>query len=65
MRIYVSKIIKDAVANADNKGLNTESLKIEHATAYKSVEMDRIKPKGRAKTQNIELTNIEIVVREV
>ena len=42
---FVSNIIKDAVANAENKGLNTENLKIIHSTAYKSVELDRIKPK--------------------
>lgn len=61
----IIKLLQNAKANAEFKDLDTKKLKIEHATAYKAVTLDRIKAKGRAKTQNIELTNIEIVVKEV
>jgi large subunit ribosomal protein L22 len=58
-------VLNNASANAEYKGLDTDKLKIEHATAYKSVELERRKPKGSAIPHNIELTNVEIVVREL
>ena len=61
----VAGVVQNASANAEYKGLDTDKLKVEHATAYKSVELERRKPKGSAITHNIELTNIEIVVREL
>ena len=61
----VAAVLQNASANAEYKGLDADKLKIEHATAYKSVELERRKPKGSAIAHNIELTNIEIVVREL
>lgn len=70
----VSDILKSAKANAEQKGLNTERLKVVHATAYKALTLERIKPKGRGgrgmpfsvgMAHNIELADVEIVVREV
>lgn len=61
----VAAVIQNASANAEYKGLDTDKLKVTHATAYKSIELERRKPKGSAITHNIELTNIEIVVREL
>lgn len=61
----IAGIIQNAMVNAEYKGLDTEKLKIEHAAAYKSIELDRIRPKGRLRSSNIVLTNIEIVVKEV
>lgn len=58
-------VLQNASANAEYKGLDADKLKIKHATAYKSVELERRKPKGSAIAHNIELTNIEIVVREL
>jgi len=60
----IIKLIKNAKANAEFKNLDTTKLRIDHATAYKAMTLERIKPKGRAKTHNIELTNIEIVLKE-
>lgn len=70
----VSDILKNAKANAEQKGLNTERLKIIHATAFKALTLERTRPKGRGGRgmpfsrglmHNIELTNIEVIVREV
>ena len=61
----VRKLLENAKSNAENTGLDTEKLKIVHATAYKTTTAPRTKPKGRARPHNIELTNIEIVVKEV
>ena len=61
----IKALLENAKANAEFKDLNSDNLKIEHATASKSSTLERTKPKGRMKKQNIELTNIEIVVKEV
>ena len=61
----VARVLENAKANADHRGLDTEKLKVEHASAYKAMVLERGKPKGRWKAHNIELTDIEIVVKEV
>ena len=61
----VAEVLQNASANAEYKGLDADKLKVEHATAYRSIELERRKPKGSAITHNIELTNIEVVVREL
>ncbi len=61
----VSGVVKNARMNAEYRGMDPDKLKIIHATAYKGIELDRIKPKGRGRPHNIVLTNIEIVVKEV
>jgi large subunit ribosomal protein L22 len=60
----IIELIKNAKANAVHKGLNDEKLKIEHITAYKSTTWQRGKPKGKMKTHNIDLTNVEVILRE-
>ena len=61
----IIKLLENAKANAEFKDLDTKKLKIEHASAYHAITLDRTKPKGKAKTMNIELTNIEIILKEV
>ena len=60
----VIELLKNAKANASQKGLNDERLKIEHATANKALTLKRIRSRGKWMMHNIELTNIEIIVRE-
>jgi large subunit ribosomal protein L22 len=63
----VIELLKNAKANAGYKGLNDERLKIEHATANKALEFPRVKPKGgrgSPRPHNMELTNVEIILRE-
>ena len=60
----ISNVLVNARSNAEFKGYDAEKLKVDHATAFKVETVSRIKPKGRAKTHNLELTNIEIAVRE-
>ncbi len=63
----VVELLKNAKANAEHKGLNDERLKIEHATANKALEFPRVKPKGgrgSPRMHNMELTNVEIILRE-
>lgn len=62
---HVQKVLQNAVANAENRGLSRERLKIVHAVGYKGVTLKRTKPKGRARPHNMDLTNIEIVVKQV
>ena len=71
---FVSKVLRNAQANAEQKGLDVEKLKIKHATAMKSITLERIRPKGRGGSSwpysrgmmaNIDLTNIEIILQEV
>lgn len=61
----VKKLVKSAVSNAESKGLDSKKLKIIHSTAYKTISLDRITSKGRSHPSKIDLTNIEIVVKEV
>ena len=61
----VKGVLENAKANAENKGLNIENTKIIHATTYKTMTLDRVRPKGEAHTHNITLATIEIVVKEV
>ncbi|MBI4214733.1 50S ribosomal protein L22 [archaeon] len=59
----VQKLLGSAVANAEFRGLNEEKLHVWHATAYKAAVVPRGKPRGRWKAHNIELTNIEMILR--
>ncbi len=70
----IKKILENAKNNAEQKGLDTEKLKIIHATAYKTITLERVKPKTGSRggfsytsgmMHNIELANVEIVVKEV
>ncbi|MEM4366529.1 MAG: 50S ribosomal protein L22 [Candidatus Anstonellales archaeon] len=59
----VLKVLKDAIANAESKGITGE-LEIVHASANKKNVFRRIQPKGRQIYSNYETARIEIVVRE-
>ncbi len=59
------KTLKNLKNNAEQKNLDPEKMKIVHAAAYKGLEIPRVRPRGRTKASNIELTNIEVVAREV
>ncbi|HDI01770.1 MAG TPA: 50S ribosomal protein L22 [Candidatus Bathyarchaeota archaeon] len=63
----ILRLLKDAEANAEFKGLNTEKLKIIHAAAYPGMKIKKYFPRayGRS-TPNFEtLTHVEVVVEEV
>lgn len=60
----VLKVLKNAVANANTKGLLGE-LKVVHATANKQDIYPRIAPRGRWRRNNYVTARIEIVLREV
>lgn len=60
----ILKIVKNAVNNAEQKGMDAEKLKIVHAAAHKGPVYQRRASKGRMKTSNIETVHVEIIVRE-
>lgn len=59
----VKKVVENAEANAEGKGMDTEKLRIAHSSAYKGMKLQRIRPRGQAISHNIQLTNIEIIVK--
>ncbi len=61
----IRKVLENAKGNAEFKGLDEKKLRIVHANAYKTLTLGRTKPKGRAKPSRINLSNVEIVVREL
>ena len=60
------KLLQQAQANAENKGLDTENLQIIHAAAYPGMKVKRFTPRahGRASPKYDTLTHIEIVLAE-
>ncbi|MEM2281028.1 MAG: 50S ribosomal protein L22 [Candidatus Bathyarchaeia archaeon] len=62
----ILKILKNAEANAENKGLDTERLKIIHASAYPGMKIKRYMPRafGRATPKFETLTHVELVLEE-
>jgi large subunit ribosomal protein L22 len=63
---YVRLMLEEASANAENKNLNIEKLKIESMFATKGVTRQKIQPMGRigGKTRESKSTNIEVIVVE-
>jgi len=63
---HVLKVIEGAEANAENKGLDTERLRIIHASAYPGVKVKRFTPRaqGRATPKFQTLCHIEIALEE-
>ena len=59
----VLDVLKNAVANADSKGLG--DCKIVHVCANKQLVYGRLSPKGRRMRQNYETAFVEVVVREL
>jgi len=62
----VLRIIKAAEANAENKGLDVDRLRIMHAAAYPGIKLKRYTPRaqGRASPKYDITTHIEIVLDE-
>ncbi|MBC7112613.1 MAG: 50S ribosomal protein L22 [Candidatus Methanomethyliales bacterium] len=63
----ILKVLENAKANAENKGLDIESLRIRHACAQAAMKIRNYIPRafGRATPFFHPLTHIEIVVEEV
>ncbi|BAN89741.1 50S ribosomal protein L22 [Aeropyrum camini] len=64
---YMLKLLDNVEANAANKNLDIERLKIIHVAAHKGITLKRWMPRawGRATPRNRVHSHIEIVVREV
>jgi large subunit ribosomal protein L22 len=63
---HILKILTSAEANAENKGLDTDKLRIIHAAAYPGMKIKRFTPRahGRASPKYELLTHVEIVLDE-
>ncbi len=63
---HILKLIEGAEANAENKGLDVDRLRILHAAAYPGAKIKRFMPRahGRASPKYETLTHIEIVLEE-
>ena len=59
-------IIEAAQANAENKGLDVDRLRIMHAAAYQGIKLKRFTPRahGRASPKFDKTTHVEIVLEE-
>jgi large subunit ribosomal protein L22 len=62
----ILRVIEGAEANAEYKGLDTDRLRIIHASAYPGMKVKRYAPRahGRALPEFQTLTHIEIVLEE-
>ena len=63
---YILRIVEGAEANAEYKGLDTERLRIIHASASKGMKIKRymIRAQGRSTQKFKTLSHIEIVLEE-
>jgi large subunit ribosomal protein L22 len=59
-------VIEAAQANAENKGLDVDRLRIMHAAAYQGIKLKRYSPRahGRASPKYDTTTHVEIVLEE-
>lgn len=60
----IQKILRNAIGNAEQAGMDKEKLRIVHAAAQRGPTYARRKPKGRWKRHTIETTHVEIIVNE-
>lgn len=62
----VLKVLEGAEANAENKGLDTDRMRIIHASAYPGTKLKRFFPRahGRSSPKYETLTHIEIALEE-
>jgi len=60
------KLLEGAEANAENKGLDTDRLRVVHAAAYPGMKIKRFKPRaqGRSSPKIETLTHIELALEE-
>ncbi len=63
----ILKVLESAEGNAEFKGLDTEHLRIIHASAYPGMKIKRATPRafGRSSPKNRTLTHVEIVLEEI
>ena len=63
----VLKLLEGAEANAENKGLDMENLRIIHASAYPGMKIKRFIPRafGRSSPRNKSLSHVELVLEEM
>jgi large subunit ribosomal protein L22 len=63
---HILKVLEGAEANAENKGLDIDKLRIIHASTSQGMKMKRYKPRaqGRATPKFEILCHVEIVVEE-
>jgi len=62
----ILKVLTNAEANAENKGLDTDRLRIIHAAAYPGMKIKRFTPRahGRASPKYETMSHVEIVLGE-
>jgi len=62
----VLRVLQAAQANAENKGLDVDRLRIMHSAAYQGMKLKRYTPRahGRASPKYDILTHVEIVLEE-
>ena len=62
----ILKLLTSAEANAENKGLDTDRMRIIHAAAYPGMKIKRFRPRaqGRSSPKIETLTHIELVLEE-
>jgi len=62
----ILKVLEGAEANAENKGLDTERLRVMHASAYPGMKIKRFMPRahGRATPKIQTLCHIEVALEE-
>ncbi|MCK4327805.1 MAG: 50S ribosomal protein L22 [Candidatus Diapherotrites archaeon] len=58
----IQKLLRNAMSNAEQKGMDREKLKIVHAASHRGPSYGRRKPKGRWKHHSIDTTHVEIIV---
>jgi large subunit ribosomal protein L22 len=63
---HVLRVVEGAEANAENKGLDVERLRILHAAAYPGMKIKRFTPRahGRSSPKYETTTHIEVVLEE-
>jgi large subunit ribosomal protein L22 len=63
---HILHVIEAAQANAENKGLDVDRLRIMHAAAYQGIKLKRFTPRahGRASPKFDKTTHVEIVLEE-
>jgi large subunit ribosomal protein L22 len=62
----ILRVVEAAESNAENKGLDVDSLRIFHAAAYQGIKIKRYTPRaqGRASPKYETTTHVEIVLNE-
>ena len=62
----ILSVLQSAQANAENKGLDVDRLRIIHAAAYQGIKLKRYKPRaqGRSSPKFDTTTHVEIVLDE-